>query len=79
MKKLIALCFVLSACTSPEHSEVVLESAGFTRIQMGGYAFWGCGSGDTFHTRFRAAGPTGKKVTGVVCCGIAKSCTIRID
>ena len=82
MKRLLILSvsiFLLSACTRPEHTVGTLEAAGYTNIKITGYKFFGCSKDDTFHTGFEATGPTGKRVSGVVCSGVMKGSTIRID
>lgn len=69
---------VLPSCTAPERSRSVLEQSGYSDIRAGGYAFTGCGEGDTYHTLFSAKGPTGQPTRGVVCCGVFKGCTVRL-
>lgn len=66
-----------SACTNDNGTMHALDSAGYTDIHIGGYSYFGCGSGDTYHTEFTAKNPAGKQVSGIVCCGITKLCTIR--
>lgn len=78
MKKLLALAVLLTACTDEPRSVRVLEEAGYTDIHLNGYAWGECSDSDTYHTEFRAKGPTGRNVEGAVCCGTFKSCTIRI-
>jgi hypothetical protein len=76
----ILSALVLTACTQPDDSKRVLESAGYTNVQTGGYDFFNCSEDDTFKTRFTATGPNGKQVAGVVCAGLFfKGSTIRID
>lgn len=75
----IALVAVLlfSACTSSE-SDVrrVLEDEGYMDVEVGGYAWFGCGRDDEFRNHFRAR-RGGRVVEGVVCCGWLKDCTVR--
>ena len=73
----ILLVLALASCTAPNSSKDALKSAGYTDIQVGGYSFWGCGQDDTFSTKFKATNPTDHTVSGVVCCGTLKGCTIR--
>jgi hypothetical protein len=68
---------LLVGCTAPERSEEVLQQHGFTEITTGGYAWWGCGDDDTYHTKFTATNSQGMRVSGVVCCGQWKNCTVR--
>ena len=67
----------LLACTNDDASKEALQKAGFTEVRTEGYAWTGCGEGDDYATKFRAKNPQGVVVTGVVCCGMWKSCTIR--
>jgi len=81
MKKIIVgvACMVLAACTNGDGAVRALEGAGYTNIKITGYRLTGCHDDDTFRTGFNATGPTGKNVTGVVCSGILKGATIRLD
>jgi hypothetical protein len=81
MKKVfvIVASLVLSACTNGDGAVRALEGAGYTNIKITGYRLTGCHDDDTFRTGFKATGPTGKPVTGVVCSGIFKGSTIRTD
>lgn len=74
----IILAFTLIACSSPDDATRVLKAQGFTHIQTRG-AFFGCGRGEVFRTRFTAKSVTGESVTGVVCSGWLKGSTIRYD
>jgi hypothetical protein len=75
------LFLFLTACTpSNETSIRVLEDNGFTSVRLGGFAFFGCSEGDSLTMNFEAIGPTGRPVSGVLCCGMVfKSCTVRMD
>jgi len=82
MKRLLfaAVIASLSACTQPDRAHAVLEGAGYTQIQMQGYDFFNCSEDDTYHDKFTAVGPSGKRVSGVVCAGFMfKGATIRLD
>jgi hypothetical protein len=80
---IIAAALSLSACfTDPQNTNRVLTEAGYSHIQITGFRFYGCDKNDSIHTGFKAVGPTGHPVTGVVCSGyglFGKSNTIRID
>lgn len=76
---LIAASVLITACSDADGAKKALAAAGYSDIQTNGYAFWGCGRDDTFHTNFTAKGPTGITVSGVVCGGWLKGSTIRID
>lgn len=82
MKKIILaamLALSLTACSQPEKAQDVLTKAGYTEIQTGGYGMFSCSEDDTFKTKFTAKGPSGQQVSGVVCSGLFKGSTIRID
>ena len=75
----VSLLVALSGCTSKSDTERALAGAGYTDVQITGYRFFGCRKDDMFHTGFSATGPTGQKVSGVVCSAFLKGSTIRID
>lgn len=82
MKKLIigiAVLMSLAACSQPDKAQQVLTKAGYTDIKTGGYGMFSCSDDDTFKTKFTAKGPSGQQVEGVVCGGVFKGSTIRID
>lgn len=82
MKKLaviVALCIGICGCTSEGSATRALEGAGYHDIHITGYRVFGCSDKDDFHTGFEAIGPTGTRVTGVVCSGWLKGSTIRTD
>jgi hypothetical protein len=81
MKALLmaAIVLALSGCSDSQKAARALHSAGYSEINAGGYSFFGCGKEDTYSTMFTAKGPTGVQVSGVVCSGIFKSSTIRIN
>ncbi|HCZ48001.1 MAG TPA: hypothetical protein DCZ11_03230 [Gammaproteobacteria bacterium] len=76
---MLALAALAAGCTKPEDARQALEGAGFTQIELGGYGWFACDEKDTFSTKFTATGPTGKRVSGVVCSGLLKGNTIRMD
>lgn len=81
MKPLIAIVLVMAAltgCANQNEVKRVLESAGFSHIELKGYSYFGCGEDDVFRTAFVAKGPTGQHVEGVVCGGWFKGSTIRL-
>lgn len=73
----VVLAFSLSACAAPDASREALVSAGYTRISIGGPSLWGCDRNDVYSTEFTADNANGKRVSGVVCCGLLKFCTIK--
>jgi hypothetical protein len=78
MRATSILCIVaLVACTDDPSTIRALENAGYTGITTTGYEPFRCADGDTYSTGFRATNPAGGRVSGVVCCGVFKGCTIR--
>lgn len=76
---LMLMPLALSACTDASKATRALEGAGYQNIQITGYAVFGCDQNDTFHTGFKATGPKGQPVSGVVCSGAFKGATIRTE
>lgn len=77
MKRLIILAGVLTACVAPDASVRALQNQGFTNIETKGWQPFTCAESDTFSTGFTATNPQGRRVGGVVCCGVLKNCTVR--
>ena len=75
----LALMLMLAGCSSHDDAVKALKGAGYTDIQTDGYSFFGCSKDDTYHTKFKAKGPTGQPAEGVVCGGVLKGSTIRTD
>jgi hypothetical protein len=73
------LAVILSGCTAPDRTVRVLEDAGYSNIEIQGYAWFSCSEDDTYATRFTAQGPTGRQASGAVCAGLLKGATIRLD
>jgi hypothetical protein len=85
MRRLLAFSTILllAGCTDPEGSRDVLEAAGYTDVHIVERPNWfvsNCGEHDSYATHFRAKGPTGLGVEGVVCSqgAYGKGATIRI-
>lgn len=76
-KTILIGLLLLTGCTSDNRSIKTLNKAGYTNIKTTGYKIFACGKGDYFHTGFRAKNAGGQVVTGTVCCGVIKGCTIR--
>lgn len=83
MRNAIALTLtlaLLAGCTQTDDAVRVLESAGYTDVQLDGYDFFNCSKDDFYKTKFRAKGPNGKPVSGVVCAGLLfKGATVRLN
>ncbi len=75
----ILVLFCMTACTDTDRSKKVLLDQGYTNIKFTGHDFLACGDRDQYSTGFIASSPAGHPVTGAVCCGVFKSCTIRLD
>ena len=74
----IVLCGPLSgSCSAGPDGEHALTSAGYTDVKLGGYAWFSCSDSDTFASTFTATNPAGAEVSGTVCCGWMKACTVR--
>jgi hypothetical protein len=77
---LLSLVAICAGCTQPDIARQVLEGAGYKDIEMQGYDLFSCSKDDTFHDKFTATGPTGKRISGTVCAGLLfKNSTIRFD
>jgi hypothetical protein len=75
-----AFLVAIAGCTDVDGARDALRKAGYTQIEVGGYAAFSCSDDDTFATKFKAIGPSGLSVTGAVCGGgLFKGKTIRID
>lgn len=83
MKKFMIVAvaaLALSACgVNPDKATRTLKSMGYTNIQIGGFAFFGCGDKDSFRSTFTATGQDGTRVSGVVCSAWFKGMTVRFD
>lgn len=51
---------------------------GWEEYHVEGYSLWGCAKDDIWHTKFTAI-KNGKKFSGVVCKGLLKGSTLRLD
>jgi hypothetical protein len=80
MRKIaLVICFLLACTPDVAKATRILEGAGYTNIQLGGYTAFKCSDDDGFNVAFTAVGVNGAPVEGAVCCGVIKSCTIRVD
>ena len=77
----VVSCFTFSSCmTDVEGSKKALIESGYHPIEVGGYGFFSGGKEDWYVTKFKAYSPDSSQiVTGVVCKGIFKGKTIRLD
>lgn len=69
----------LGGCATPPERDSIraLRALGFEAIELTGYELWACSGDDEFNTGFRAKNARKEPVSGVVCCGWVKSCTVR--
>lgn len=74
---LLALTLCFGCTVSDSKAKEVLRSAGYTNIEIGEHAWFACSEGDEFASKFTATNANGQRVSGAVCCGILKNCTIR--
>jgi hypothetical protein len=63
----------------PDDATRVLESQGYSEIEITGWRPFMAGKEDTFSTGFRAKSPSGQIITGAVTSGWLKGSMIRID
>ena len=79
MKKIALFLMFAMGCTDEDAARSVLTDQGYTDIQIHGYDAFACAKGDSTCTEFSAVSPAGRRVRGVVGCGIGcgKSCTVR--
>jgi len=74
------VCLFLAGCAAPEDQALrALEAVGLRHPKLGLYPFFACSEDDTFNSKFTAYTREGKKITGAVCCGWVKNCTVRFD
>ena len=86
-EKLIIVCLVLFTVvfvisvyfigTDPDRMISAVENQGFSQVQIGSRAYLSCGQDDFIGYEFTAINPQSRRVSGVVCCGTMKGCTIR--
>lgn len=76
--KILLCLLILSSCTSEEHVKKYAEMYGWESYKIQGYSLWGCSKDDIWHTKFTAI-KNGKKISGVVCKGLLKGSTLRLD
>lgn len=75
---LVAAALLLSSCTvSKDQTTLALEGQGYSNIELGGPALWGCSEDDNFTRTWKATGSNGVRVKGVACSSLFKGVTIR--
>lgn len=83
----IAIIGILAAIVIPncsgaqeeydERAQNALKANGFKKAQLGESERRRCGEGDRYGKHFTAKNVNNEDVSGVVCCGWNKGCTIR--
>lgn len=73
-----AVAMVATVGCTPRDGDAIraLEASGFDVIELTGYEPFVC-LGDELSTGFEATNARGQRVSGVVCCGIVRACTVR--
>ena len=74
---LFVLFLQIAYWTDDEATVRTAEAAGLESVKPNGHAWWACGKDDLSATSFTAKHANGKQVSGAVCCGLLKNCTIR--
>jgi hypothetical protein len=70
---------LLAGCTSEDGTRTILESAGFSKVEVDGHAWLACGGGVLWATSFSATNPLGDHVSGAVCCRPMEACTVLVQ
>lgn len=80
MKRIAVLLMAvaLTACTDPDGARKALLDDGVEPVEVGGYAWFSCGKGDVYATRFKGT-REGRPIEGAVCSGWFKGHTVRYD
>lgn len=81
MKKtiLLAALLMVAGCSAPDTATKALVGAGYKDVEITGWKMFGCSDSDNYTTGFNATGPSGVRVSGVVCSGWLKGATIRME
>ncbi len=82
MPKLLILLVLLTGCAVDEATfQRVMADEGYVDAVNNGWEPFGCGKDDTFRSGFSATRElpdgTRRAVSGSVCCGFFKDCTVR--
>lgn len=78
----VAVCIVFAMIaihpTDPQRAQETLTAFGFTDARIGDYSWFTCGDDYWSSTAFTAKAPSGVTVSGAVCCGIWKGCSVKL-
>lgn len=76
---LITIACISTGCTVDSQSlQRLAKQEGISQFVDQGYAWWGCGEGDTFHSAFSGV-KNGQPVKGYICGGFLKGYTVRYE
>lgn len=75
----LVVLFVFGVLTAPtrEDAEIAVRSAGHKDVVIHDWLWIGCSKGDTLGWSFSAKNALDAPVSGIVCCGNLKACTVR--
>lgn len=75
------LVFQLCGACSADAGKAMraLGATSLTEVRLGSYPYFQCGTGDVFNSAFSAVDTHGAPVSGAVCCGWFKGCTVRLE
>lgn len=68
-----------SCAPRPSQVSGALDALSLRDPNLGGWPWFECGYGDEFAQEFEATTPSGQRISGAVCCGIFKGCTVRFE
>lgn len=78
MKQIAVLVCLLSGCvTGADEVTSTVTKSGFTDVKPGRLTLFGCSEDDKAGRLFKAKNAQGIEVSGQVCCGVFKGCTVR--
>lgn len=77
MSRYLAIALLLVSCTDDEDAMNAARAIGLRDVVPGDYAPFSCSDDDVTAQHFTATNINGGRVTGVVCCGLVKRCTVR--
>jgi hypothetical protein len=69
---------LLTSCTSEKDVAKYAEMEGWDSYEVIGYSFFGCDEKDAFHTEFKAI-KNKREFTGIICSGLFKGATLRLN
>lgn len=77
----IIICVILfGVYLFPPSDKTIIEVAtknGFSKVVPGNASLFSCSDSDRMGRKFTAINVNGMKISGIICCGLLKNCTIR--